>query len=58
MPLRAFDDAKVPFCAGSECLQRLFVSLAVVGGQGSFIAVKFDDDSSLLQACFVRLHFT
>ena len=53
--LRPFDDAEIAFCARAECLKRLFVSLALVGGQRNFVTVKFDDDSSLLQACFVQV---
>ena len=56
--LNTFDDAEVALCARAECLTSLFVSLAFVGGQRSFVTVKFDNDRSLLQACFVRIHFT
>jgi len=47
-PLHAFDDAKVPFCAGSECLQCLFVIFALVGSQSSFVTFKFNNNSPLL----------
>ena len=48
--LRSFDNTEVAFCARAECLKSLFVSLAFVGGQRSFVTVKFDNDRSLLQA--------
>ena len=48
--LHPFDNAEVAFCARAECLKSLFVSLAFVGGQRSFVTVKFDNDRSLLQA--------
>ena len=48
MPLRTFDDAKVPFCAGPECLQRLFVIFAFVGSQRAFVTFKFNHNSPLL----------
>ena len=48
--LHPFDNTEVAFCAQAECLNSLFVSLAFVGGQRSFVTVKFDNDRSLLQA--------
>ena len=56
-PLHPFDNAEVPFCACAKRLKRLFVDLALVGGQRYFVTVKFDNDSSLLQACFVGVDF-
>jgi hypothetical protein len=53
--LDPFDDAEIAFCARAECLKGLFVGLALVGGKRNFVTVKFEDDSSLLQACFVRV---
>jgi hypothetical protein len=55
MPLHPLDDAKVPFCAGSECLQRLFVIFAFVGSQRSFVTFKFNNNSPLLKTSFVWL---
>ena len=55
--LDPFDDAEIAFCTRAECLKGLSVSLALVGGQRNFVTVKFYDDSSLLQACFVRVDF-
>ena len=49
-PLHPFDNTEVAFSAQAECLKSLFVSLAFVGGQRTFVAVKFDNDRSLLQA--------
>jgi len=46
--LRTFDDAKVPFCARSERLQRLFVSFAFIRSQRFFITFKFNNDGPLL----------
>ena len=40
--LHPFDNTEVAFCARAECLKSLFVSLAFVGGQRSFVTVKFD----------------
>jgi len=48
--LHPFDNAEVAFRARAECLTSPFVSLAFVGGQRSFVTVKFDNDRSLLQA--------
>ena len=48
--LHPFDNTEVAFCARTECLKSLFVSLAFVGCQRSFETVKFDNDRSLLQA--------
>src|SRR5215469_433518 len=48
--LRPFDNTEVAFCVRAECLKSLFVSLAFVGSQRSFVTIKFDNDRSLLQA--------
>ena len=40
--LHPFDNAEVAFCAQAECLKSPFVTLAFVGGQRSFVTVKFD----------------
>ena len=48
--LHPFDNPEVAFCARAECMKSLFVSLAFVGGERSFVTIKFDNDRSLLQA--------
>jgi hypothetical protein len=35
----------------------IFCSISLVGGPRYFVTVKFDNDSSLLQACFVGVDF-
>jgi hypothetical protein len=47
-PLRAFNDAKIPFCAGSERLKRFFVRFAFIGSKRFFITFKFHNDGPLL----------
>jgi hypothetical protein len=39
--LRAFDDAIVAFRAGTECLKRLLVSLAIAGREGDIMPASW-----------------
>ena len=54
--LNTFKDAKVTFRARTECLKRLLVRLAFVCRERDIIAIKFDDDSPLLQSSLVGLN--
>jgi hypothetical protein len=47
------DDAKVAFCARNECLKRLLICLAFMGGEGDLIAVELDQNRPQLQSGFV-----
>ena len=38
LTLRPFHDTEIAFCARAECLKRLLVRLALVGGQRNFLA--------------------